>query len=121
MTIRLEIITPLLTALRPCMSCERLMEAQLGDRVRLEMAQEYPAELREETERLRRWVEELLRRYGNELQVRLLDPLSLEGFWKCLRHRVRRYPTFIIQGRRRVTGWDRTALEKVLEEARGLS
>ena len=119
MTIRLEIITPLPTTLRPCLSCERLMEAQLGDQVHLEMLREYPPELREEAERLRLWVEDLLRRYGNELQVRLLDPQSLEGLWKCLRHRVRRYPAFIVQGRRRVNGWDRAALEQAMEEVRG--
>lgn len=121
MAVRLEIITPLPTTLRPCMSCERLMDAQLGNQVRREMAGEYPPDIQEEAERLRLWVEELLRRYGADLEVRFLDPQSPEGFWKCLRHRVRHYPAFIVQGRRRVVGWDRPALEQALEEARGPS
>jgi len=116
---RLEVVTPLPPALRPCMSCERLMEAQVGAQVRLEMAQEAPRELQEEAERLQSWLGDLLRRYPDSLQVRLIDPYSPEGFWKCLRHGIRRYPTFLVPGRGRVVGWDRAALERLLEEARG--
>ncbi|MGB9723603.1 MAG: hypothetical protein ACP5OO_07395 [Chloroflexia bacterium] len=116
--IRLEVITPLPPALRLCMQCERLMEAQLGAQVRLEMARETPRELQEEVERLQSWLGDLLRRYSDNLQVRLVDPYSPEGFWKCLRHGIRRYPTFLVPGYGRVVGWDRPALERLLEEAR---
>lgn len=49
--------------------------------------------------------------------IRVIDPQSGLGFYKCLRHGVRRYPTFIIGGRKRYVGWNREELEVVLQEA----
>jgi hypothetical protein len=37
------------------------------------------------------------------------------GFWKSLRHWVRRYPTFIVNGDRKHVGWDQDALERLLQ------
>jgi hypothetical protein len=34
-----------------------------------------------------------------------------------VRYLIRRYPTFIINGRKRYTGWDKEALEAILYEA----
>jgi hypothetical protein len=53
-------------------------------------------------------------RYGPRLSIKVIDPQSLPGFLKSLRHWVRRYPTFIINGREKYTGWDRDALEALL-------
>ena len=38
--------------------------------------------------------------------VRIIDPQSLGGFWKVLRHRIRRFPTFFIDGGQRLVGWE---------------
>jgi len=40
----------------------------------------------------------------------------LVSFFKSLRHRARRYPTFVVNGRRRVSGWDQDALERLLRD-----
>ncbi len=79
--------------------------------------QEYPADLLDDHIRLSDWVMELSRWYGSDIQIRVIDPQSGLGFLKCLRHRVRQYPTFIINGRAKYTGWDKGALEILLQGA----
>ncbi|HIQ02468.1 MAG TPA: hypothetical protein EYH30_10165 [Anaerolineales bacterium] len=115
--IRLEVIAPIPTAFRHCVHCEQVMDAQIGARVRLEMVQEYPSEFLEAFDRLMAWIDEITARFGPDLQVRVVDPQSPEGLWKCLRYGVRRYPAFIVQGRRRAVGWDWEAVEQALDEA----
>lgn len=80
--------------------------------------QEYPPALLQEHIRLSDWVTELSTRYGPDIQIRVIDPQSGLGFFKCLRHRVRKYPTFIINGKTKYTGWDKEALEGLLRSAR---
>ena len=60
---------------------------------------------------------ELCSRYGDRLLIRVIDPQSGLGLYKCLRYWVRRYPAFIIEGRKQYVGWDREELEAVLQEA----
>jgi hypothetical protein len=67
--------------------------------------------------RLSDWVMELSERYGRGIQIRVIDPQSGLGLYKCLRHRVRKYPTFIVNGKAKYTGWDRAALETLLRDA----
>ncbi len=110
----LEIITPFPSTMGPCAPCERVMEAQLGAQVQEEMVQGYPPELLEEFQRLVTWVNEIAARFGQSLQIRMVDPQSPEGLWKCLRYGVRRYPAFIVQGQHRIVGWNPTAVEQAL-------
>ena len=80
---------------------------------------EYPNDLLGDERRLAHWVWQLCNRYGDRLLVRVIDPQSGLGLYKCLRHWVRRYPAFIIEGRKRYVGWDRKELEAMLQEAMG--
>ncbi len=66
---------------------------------------EYPEEVKAEFLHLSRWVRAVQERYGARVSVRLVDPQSLLGFWRVLRHRIRRYPTFLVDGAE-VAGWD---------------
>jgi len=93
------------------------MDAAVGAAVRREMVQEYPADILEDFGRLLSWIDEMTRRWGPRLQVRMVDPQSPEGLWKCLRYGVHRYPAFVVEGRRRIVGWNRQALEQAIEEA----
>ncbi len=117
--IRLEVITPVPTAMRLCASCEHVMGAELGAQVQQGMAEGYPPEFLEEFGQLMSWLDDATARFGQGLQIRVVDPQSLEGLWKCLRYGVRRYPTFIVQGRRRVVGWNPAAVEQALAEVQG--
>ena len=116
--IQLEILSLVPTSYNQCSHCETMYD-QAGIRVKVqdEIMLEYPPHLLQEHVRLSFWVEELASRYGPDIQIRVIDPQSGLGFWKCLRHRVRAYPTFIVNGKVKYTGWDKTALDSLLQEA----
>lgn len=76
--------------------------------------EEYPPEWMDEHQRLTDWVYDLAGQYGERIQIKVIDPQSAEGLFKSLRYRVRRYPTWIVDGEARVVGWDRQALEAAL-------
>ena len=82
---------------------------------------EYPEEIKAEYLRLSDWVRAVQKTYGAQVVVRIIDPQSLGGFWKVLRHRVRRYPTFFIGGGERLVGWEAdpdAALARILGRPR---
>jgi hypothetical protein len=82
---------------------------------------EYPEEIKAEFLRLSDWVRAVRKSYGEQVVVRVIDPQSLGGFWKALRHRIRRYPTFFIGGGERLVGWEAdpdAALTRILGRPR---
>ena len=116
-SISIQVIAHVLTDYYHCMHCERIFShAGIGQLVHQEELDEYPEYVKEESRRLADWVFDLVRRYGSRIKIRVVDPQSIEGFFKALRYRVREYPTFIVDGRDRYTGWDQAALDAILED-----
>jgi hypothetical protein len=76
---------------------------------------EYPTDMLQDHIHLSEWVVELSQRYGPDIEIRVIDPQSGLGFWKSLRYWVRKYPAFIVNGKKKYTGWDKDALERVLQ------
>jgi uncharacterized protein YbcC (UPF0753/DUF2309 family) len=114
----LEILSLVPTTFAQCSSCETIYDqAGVGAKVHTEIMQEYPPDLLQDHIQLSSWVEELARQYQADIQIRVIAPQSGLGFFKCLRHLVRRYPTFIITGKSKYTGWDQAALDALLQEA----
>ena len=66
--------------------------------------------------RLSNWVRTIQAQYGPRVLIRIVDPQSLLGMWKALRHHVRRYPTFLVDGTKQVVGWEADPA-RVLAEA----
>jgi hypothetical protein len=56
--------------------------------------------------RLSEWVRKTRKTHGQRVVIHVVDPQSLAGFWKVIRHRIRRYPTFLVDGGERVVGWE---------------
>lgn len=119
--IQIQVLMPIPTTYRHCLSCEALSGNVVGDRARQEMIQEYPTEFLAEFDRLMTWINELSLHFGPVLQVRIVDPQSPEGLWKSIRYGIRRYPTFLLPDGRKVVGWEREALEGALREITGRS
>ncbi|HFD38922.1 MAG TPA: hypothetical protein ENJ31_03610 [Anaerolineae bacterium] len=116
--IRLEVIAPMLQGMSFCAPCELVMEgAGLGQHAAEHALDEYPQEWQEDHRRLTEWLSDLADRHGSRLRIRAIDPQSPEGLWKSLRYWVRRYPTWIVNGKKCVVGWDRPALDAALEQA----
>ena len=67
---------------------------------------EYPEDIKSEFLRVSEWIRAARKRHGNRIVIRLVDPQSPGGIWKVLRNRIRRYPTFFVDGAERVVGWE---------------
>ncbi len=113
--IQVDVIYPVVEDWGLCTSCNTVMNG-----VGIQQApqvEEYPPEWQEEYQRFSELIFSLSDRYGDDILIRIYDPRSLQGLWKALRHGVRRYPTFIINGKRKVSGWDQGHLEQELHTA----
>ncbi len=114
--ISVEVIAPVLTDLRHCSHCEVIFaQTEVGPEVHKDVLDGHLHDLKEDLERLSAWLIELAHRYGDTIRIKLIDPQSLEGFVNSVRHWVRRYTAFIVAGRKEYVGWDKDALDGVLQ------
>ena len=115
--ILLEIVTQVLTSYDHCRHCEVFFDqAGLDKKFHQKEVNEYPSDLKEEYAKLCEWMKELTRLYKHRLFIKLIDVQSFVGIYKSLRYRIRRYPTFIIEGKEVYTGWDKNQLESLLDK-----
>ena len=91
----------------------------VGRAVHRDEVKRYPPPMREEYRRLWALLHAIQERFGQMVTIRIVAPPSLRWLAASLRHRVRRYPTFILDGRERVTGWDEQALAERIQERLG--
>lgn len=117
--VQVEVIAPIPEGWGICLSCEMLMaRADLNQAPAERGLEDYPPDWLEDFHRLSDWVLDLSARYGDRVLIRIWDPRSMQGVWKSIRYGVRRYPTFIVAGRK-VSGWDTRQLEQTLAQALG--
>ncbi len=116
--IRLEVIAPTFQGLGMCNVCELVLaEAGVGEPPTERGLDDYPQEWQDNVRRLTDWVYDLSNSYGDGILIKVIDPQTPEGLLKSVRYRVRRYPTWIVNSRTRVVGWDRQALDAALQQA----
>ena len=116
---QVEILTYTPTEFYHCQHCEVVWDqVGLGPRIRAEQrGSGLPPDLQAEYEAISEWVGDAARRYGERLQVSVVDVASVEGVFKALKHRARRFPAFIVDGKERVVGFDRDKLDSALSRA----
>jgi hypothetical protein len=101
-----------------CTTCEVMMaQANLGGAPHERGLDEYPPEWQDEFKRLSATIFNLADRYQDKVQIRIWDPRSLQDMWRSIRHGVRHYPTFIVKGHNKMTGWDTTILDQYIQAA----
>ncbi len=114
--ILLEIVSKVLTTFDHCRHCEIFFDqAGLNKKFHQNEMDEYPSDLKEEYVKLSDWIRELRRLYKHRLLIKFIDIQSPLGIYKALRHRIRTYPTFIIEGKETYAGWDKNHLEDLLD------
>jgi hypothetical protein len=114
--VSIQVITPAITNFFTCAHCERMFDvASIGQQVHQEALDQYPKDVRQDAARLADWLFELTCRYGEQIDIRIIDAQSMEGVFKSLRYWVRSYPAFIIDGREKIIGWDQAGLHAVLQ------
>ena len=117
-TVHLEVVAPTFQGLEFCTSCELVLSgAGLGESPATRGPDEYPQEWQDHFQQLGDWVYDFAEQYGDAILIKVIDPQSIEGLLKSLRYRIRKYPTWIIDGQTRVVGWDRLAVERALERS----
>ena len=105
--IQIDVFYPIPEGWGMCTSCEVMMDqAILGQLPQERGLDEYPPEWKEEFQRLSNAIYTLAARYQEQVQIRIWDPRSLQGMLKSIRYGVRRYPTFIVNRHKILTGWD---------------
>jgi hypothetical protein len=115
--IRLEIVTRVVTFFDHCRRCQILFDQSgLDEKLHQKEMEEYPPDLKEEYLKLSDWIRELSRLYKHRLRIRVIDAQSPLGVYKSLRHRIRTYPAFIVEGKETYTGWDKSQLEILLDK-----
>ena len=101
-----------------CTTCEMMMaQANLGQAPQERGLDEYPPEWKEEFRRLSTTIFTLADHFQEQVQIRVWDPRSLQGLLRSIRHGVRRYPAFIINGHDKILGWDTNQLEQHIQSA----
>jgi hypothetical protein len=114
-TINVEVIAPLISGAKHCSHCQNFIDdAGISQRIQDEELNSYPEEMWRDYSRLSQMVRDLSARYGDQLRIILIDPHSPMGLWKSVRHWVRTYPTFIVNGQKKYAGWDLSALDSLL-------
>lgn len=113
----IEIVTRVLTHFDHCAHCEVLFgQAGIDRKFHQKETEEYPSDLKEEYLNLSNWIRELTHLYKHRVIIKLIDVQSLIGIYKSFRHRIRTYPTFIIEGKETYAGWDKNRLETLLDK-----
>ncbi len=114
-TIRVEVIAPVISLVEPCRHCRDFFrDAGLSERVNRDVVDSYPEEMRQEYARLCQVLRDVVARHGPGLTLKLIDPQTPLGLWKGVRHRVRSYPTFIVNRRATYTGWSADAISDLV-------
>jgi hypothetical protein len=116
--VNVTVVTYAPTIFRHCQHCEVAFQGVgLGERIHREEAKDaLPADLLDDFQRVSDWVHDLLERHGRGVSVSVVDAASMEGVWKSLRHRVRRYPAVIVDGREAAIGSDFRAADALIDE-----
>jgi hypothetical protein len=114
--VSVQIITYAPTVFRHCQHCEVAFEGMgIGQPVQREAAaSSLPEDLADQYQDLSDWVHRLLERHPGRVAVSVIDAASIEGVWKSLRHRVRRYPATIVAGRETAIGTDFGAVDRII-------
>lgn len=72
-----------------------------------------PEDLYRDFHHLSEWAQTLSDKFGSRVSVRLVDAVSVEGFFKSLIRRIRRYPAFNVGGER-YEGRDFSAVDSLI-------
>ena len=114
--IQIDVFFPVPEGWGLCSSCELILsQADLTESPEVRGMDEYPPDWQEDLRRLSSTIFTLSERYSNEVQIHIWDPRSLQGLIKSIRHGVRRYPTFLVSGQNKYTGWDTSQLEQDIQ------
>lgn len=117
-TILLEVVAPALSGVEmSCRGCGFILgSVGVRDQYRNAITEEYPEDWKQATSYLAEWIREIASLYKHRIKIRVIDAQSPVGFWKQIRHRVFRFPAFIVDKQSTYVGWDPQELEVLIDK-----
>ena len=114
-----EVVAPMLSSVEmSCRGCGAIMGSLgLKEQDRRDCADGYPDDWKCAVGSLSEWIGELFRLYRHRIKIRIIDAQSPVGLWKQLRHRVFKFPAFIVDKKRTYVGWEHAQLEALIDES----
>ena len=114
----LEVIAPMLSTVElNCRPCRFMFDTLgLGSKYRHISENEYPEDWKQIADYLADWIQEMSNLYRHRLKIRVIDAQSPLGLWMQLRHRLFRFPAFVVDKKHTYTGWDTKQLEALIDE-----
>ena len=115
--ILLEVIAPMLSTIEiNCRPCRFMFDTLgIGRKYRSTSANEYPEEWKQAVEDLSAWIHEMTDLYRHRLKIRIIDAQSPLGLWMQIRHRLFRFPAFVVDKKSTYIGWDTQQLEALID------
>jgi len=112
-----EIIAYAPTAFYHCTHCEIVWnQTGFSRSVRAEQARSgLPEDLAVDYQAVSDWVRRIFSRHGEGVAVKVIDAASIEGFLKVARHRLRKFPAVVVDGRERFSGTDFAAADQAID------
>ena len=113
-----EVVAPMLSSVEmTCRGCGAIMDSiGLRSQDRNACANEYPDDWKFAVASLSEWIGDLSRLYRHRILIRIIDAQSPHGLWKQLRHRVFKFPAFIVDKNKTYIGWEHGKLEAIIDE-----
>lgn len=104
--IKVEVFAYAPTAFFHCKHCEIVWQ-ETGASKNLHEEQvksSLPEDLKQQYQLLSDWVRELMDEYEGRVSLRVIDAVSLEGWFKSLRYGIRKFPAVVIDGKEKIIG-----------------
>jgi hypothetical protein len=116
--VQIDVFFPVPEGWGMCTTCEMMMaQADMVQPPYERGLEEYPPDWQEDFKRLASTIYLLADRYPDNVKIRIWDPRSFQGLLKSIKHGVRRYPTFIVNGHNKITGWDNNKLDQIVKDS----
>ena len=116
--ITIEVIAPTFQSLEMgCPSCNLVFNTLgLNEKKRRSCAEESPDDWKEALRYLSNCISEISRLYRHRVRFQVIEAQSPLGLWKQIRHKVFKYPAFIVDGKKTYVGFDCDELGALIDE-----
>ena len=113
-----EVVAPMLSSVEmSCRGCGAIMQSiGMRSQDRKSCVDGYPDDWKFAVASLSKWIGDLSRLYRHRIMIRIIDAQSPFGLWKQLRHKVFKFPAFIVDKKKTYIGWEYAELEALIDE-----
>jgi len=114
-TLEIEVIAYILGSMDHCSHCQVFIDGVgMGKTIHQADMDSYPPEWMGEWQKLSDLIFNITEKFAGKLPIKITDAQSPQAMWKALRHGVRKYPSFIINGEK-YHGVDEESLTQIIQ------